>query len=145
MLQDLNPLTGSSLIATDGELGTVRNFLFDDQSWLIRYLVVEVGNWFKPQEVVIPITAVDQPDLTTKTLTVRLTVPLQTQSLPLLQQPQKTEHEYALYFLDPSSFEERPQLTRASWPPFASRERGLPLHGSSQPPSLSKHLGRALT
>jgi hypothetical protein len=27
MLQDLNPLTGSSLIATDGELGTVRNFL----------------------------------------------------------------------------------------------------------------------
>ncbi len=73
MLQDLNPLTGSSLIATDGELGTVRNFLFDDQSWLIRYLVVEVRNWFKPQEVVIPITAVDQPDLTTKTLTVRLT------------------------------------------------------------------------
>jgi hypothetical protein len=39
MLQDLNPLTGSSLIATDGELGTVRNFLLSqdlprDMLWL---------------------------------------------------------------------------------------------------------------
>jgi len=41
MLHDLDTLTGSSIIATDGEMGSIRNFLFDDQSWTIRYLVVD--------------------------------------------------------------------------------------------------------
>jgi hypothetical protein len=73
MLHDLNTLIGSSVIATDGEMGAVRNFLFDDHSWLIRYLVVGVGNWFKRQEVVIPIAAVDQPDWATRAFRVGLT------------------------------------------------------------------------
>jgi hypothetical protein len=45
MFHDLETLTGSSVIATDGEMGSIRNFLFDDQSWTIRYLVVDVGSW----------------------------------------------------------------------------------------------------
>ena len=49
----LNALVGSPIIATDGETGSIRNFLFDDQSWKIRYLVVDVGNWLKRQDVVI--------------------------------------------------------------------------------------------
>ena len=44
MFHDLNTLTGSSVIATDGEMGSIRNFLFDDQSWTIRYLVALLSN-----------------------------------------------------------------------------------------------------
>jgi hypothetical protein len=73
MLHDLKALTGSSVIATDGEIGTVRNFLFDDISWTIRYLVVEVGTWFKRRDVVLPIAAVDPPDWAQKTFHVHLT------------------------------------------------------------------------
>jgi hypothetical protein len=46
MLRYLEDLISTSVNATDGEIGKVCNFLFDDQSWMIRYLVVmwEVGS-----------------------------------------------------------------------------------------------------
>jgi hypothetical protein len=73
MLHDLDTLTGSSVIATDGEMGSIRNFLFDDQSWTIRYLVVDVGSWLTRRAVVLAITAVEQPDWVKKTFHVHLT------------------------------------------------------------------------
>jgi hypothetical protein len=73
MLHDLNSLTGSSLIATDGEMGSVRNFLFDDISWTIRYLIVDVGTWHQRRNVVLPITAIEQPDWAKRIFHVQLT------------------------------------------------------------------------
>ena len=67
MLCDLKALIGSPVVATDGEMGSVRNFLFDDQSWKVRYLVVDVGNWLKRRDVVLPITALEKPDWTNRT------------------------------------------------------------------------------
>jgi len=62
MLHELKALIGSPVEATDGEIGRVRTFLFDDQSWKLRYLVVDVGNWLKRHDVVLPVTALDRPD-----------------------------------------------------------------------------------
>jgi hypothetical protein len=73
MLHDLNTLTGFSVIATDGEMGSIRNFLFDDQSWTIRYLVVDVGSWLTRRAVILAIAAVEQPDWVKKTFHVHLT------------------------------------------------------------------------
>jgi hypothetical protein len=73
MLHNLKTLTGSSVIATDGEIGNVSNFLFDGLSWTIHYLVVDVGTWFKRRDVVLPIAAVDPPDWAQKTFHVHLT------------------------------------------------------------------------
>jgi uncharacterized protein YrrD len=73
MLHDLNALTGSLVIATDGEMGSIRNFLFDDQSWTVRYLVVDVGGWLTRRAVVLAIAAVEQPDWVKKTFHVHLT------------------------------------------------------------------------
>jgi sporulation protein YlmC with PRC-barrel domain len=72
MLHDLETLVGSAVLATDGEIGSVRDFLFDDESWGVRYLVVDVGNWLKKRDVILAITAVEQPDWTKKTFHVRL-------------------------------------------------------------------------
>jgi hypothetical protein len=69
----LNALVGSPIIATNGETGRIRNFLFDDQSWNVRYLVVDVGNWLKRHDVVIPVTALEQPDWANKTFRAHLT------------------------------------------------------------------------
>jgi uncharacterized protein YrrD len=63
MLYELKALIGSPVVATDGEMGSVRTFLFDDQSWKVRYLVVDVGNWLKRRDVVLPITTLEKPDL----------------------------------------------------------------------------------
>jgi uncharacterized protein YrrD len=62
MLYELKALIGSPVVATDGEMGSVRTFLFDDQSWKVRYLVVDVGNWLKRRDVVLPITTLEKPD-----------------------------------------------------------------------------------
>jgi hypothetical protein len=56
-------LTGSSVIVPDGEMGIVRNFLLDDRSWAIHYVVTHVGTWHKRRGVVLPVAAVEQPYL----------------------------------------------------------------------------------
>jgi hypothetical protein len=73
MLSDLKGLIGSPVVATDGETGRVRSFLFDDQSWKVRYLVVDVGNWLKRRDVVLPIAALEKPDWTNRTCCAHLT------------------------------------------------------------------------
>ncbi|MGB7549081.1 MAG: PRC-barrel domain-containing protein [Terracidiphilus sp.] len=73
MLHALETLIGASVSATDGEIGKVRNFLFDDQSWTIRYLVVDVGSWLKRRNVIVAVTAVEPPDWANKAFRVGLT------------------------------------------------------------------------
>jgi uncharacterized protein YrrD len=73
MLHDLETLISSSVIATDGEIGTIRNFLFDGLSWTIHYLVVDVGTWFNRRDVILPIGEVEPPDWAQKTFHVHLT------------------------------------------------------------------------
>lgn len=73
MLRSLQDLFGASIFATDGEIGRICNFLFDDQSWMIRYLVVDVGSWLARRYVVISVSAIDQPDWKAKILRARLT------------------------------------------------------------------------
>jgi hypothetical protein len=73
MLQNLNALMGASVLASDGEFGSVRDFLFDDRSWLIRYVMVEVGSWFKRREVVLPVAALESLNWKARKFNVRLT------------------------------------------------------------------------
>jgi uncharacterized protein YrrD len=73
MLHDLKIVIGSSVFATDGEIGNVRNLLFDDRSWTIHYLVVDVGSWLTRKDRVLPITAIERIDWEDKTFHLRLT------------------------------------------------------------------------
>jgi len=43
MLRSLKALEGYSVNATDGDIGRVVNFLVDDERWVVRYLVAEIG------------------------------------------------------------------------------------------------------
>jgi hypothetical protein len=73
MIRSLSTLMGSTVQATDGEIGKALNFLFDDRTWTIRYLVVETGSWMSRHAVLIAPEAVDPPDWDKRVLTVRLT------------------------------------------------------------------------
>jgi len=53
MLIRANTLKGYKLDAVDGELGSVKEFYFDDQHWAIRYLVADNGNWLTGRQVLI--------------------------------------------------------------------------------------------
>lgn len=48
--------------ATDGELGGIRDILFDDQYWTIRYLVVDTRKWLPGKKVLLSPISFDYVD-----------------------------------------------------------------------------------
>lgn len=73
MKRSVKSLEGYSLKETDGEIGEVDEFYFDDVSWTIRYLVVKTGNWLSGRKVLISPKALLQPDWENKEFPVNLT------------------------------------------------------------------------
>ena len=73
MKRSIKSLEGYSLKETDGEIGEVDEFYFDDVSWTIRYLVVKTGNWLSGRKVLISPAALLQPDWENEDFPVNLT------------------------------------------------------------------------
>ncbi len=73
MFCTLRTLVDAPVVTTDGNEKRVRNFLFDDQSWSIRFLVVDVGTWLTRRLVVVSTSTVDEPDWTRKAVATHLT------------------------------------------------------------------------
>lgn len=53
MYQDIKQLFGRKIEASDGPIGHVKDFYFDDQSWTIRYIVVDTGTWLTGHQVLL--------------------------------------------------------------------------------------------
>ncbi len=53
MLRSVKNLWEDKLGATDGEIGHVKDFYFDDQTWAVRYLVADTGSWMPGRLVLI--------------------------------------------------------------------------------------------
>jgi hypothetical protein len=73
MLRRLNELEGYAIGATDGALGQVTDFLFDDEAWVVRYLVVYTGSWLSNRTVLISPIAIGKPTWNDGTLRVPMT------------------------------------------------------------------------
>lgn len=52
-LRSSKEVTGYYVEASDGDIGHVEDFVVDDQSWAIRYVVVDTRNWLPGKKVVI--------------------------------------------------------------------------------------------
>lgn len=74
MKMDINSLIGYKIAATDGELGEVTDFYFDDKAWTIRYLIVETGTWLSHRKVLISPESVKKDFRTPGKFNVDLTV-----------------------------------------------------------------------
>ncbi len=53
MLQSIKQLYGNNLGASDGQIGQVRDFYFDDKNWAVRYVVADTGSWLPGRRVLI--------------------------------------------------------------------------------------------
>lgn len=53
MLKSIKLLYGKKLRASDGEIGQVKDFYFDDQNWAVRYVVADTGTWLFGQLVLL--------------------------------------------------------------------------------------------
>src|SRR5271165_6538069 len=61
MLRTIKSVTECDISATDGPIGQVCGAFFDDEAWVVRYLVVETGSTRRPRSVLIPPIALGQP------------------------------------------------------------------------------------
>lgn len=52
-LRSTHDVTGYDIMATDGVIGHVDDFVIDDETWAIRYLVVATRNWLPGKKVLI--------------------------------------------------------------------------------------------
>jgi uncharacterized protein YrrD len=73
MLQNIKELYGNALAASDGDIGHVRDFYFDDQAWAVRYLVADTGTWLVDQLVLLSPHSFGRLDRDKKILHVKLT------------------------------------------------------------------------
>lgn len=100
MLWDLSRLDGYSIEASDGQLGTVHDLLFDDKNWTLRWVVVDTGNWLSGRKVLLPLSTVGPPDPASRKLPVSLTMrqvegsPEDTTDLPVSRQMEARIFDY---------------------------------------------------
>ena len=73
MLTNTTNLKSFAIRAEDGELGTVEDFYFDDETWAIRYLTVATGGWLSGRGVLISPISVVGADWQARRLDVALT------------------------------------------------------------------------
>lgn len=73
MLRNVKDLRGYAIRGTDGVIGTVDDFYFDDEDWGIRYLVVNTGSWLSGRKVLISPIALGHPGWMARQLAVALT------------------------------------------------------------------------
>jgi sporulation protein YlmC with PRC-barrel domain len=53
MLRSTKELIGYKLGTSDGEIGHVKDFYFDDQKWVVRYVVVDTASWLAGRLVLL--------------------------------------------------------------------------------------------
>ena len=53
MLHKFSKVRGFHIHAIDGEIGHVDDFLLDEASWALRYLVVDTSNWIGGKQVLV--------------------------------------------------------------------------------------------
>jgi PRC-barrel domain len=73
MLWRASDLEGYGLAAADGAIGTVKDLLFDDRDWTVRWAVVDTGSWLPGRKVLLPPTAFGEADPVGRRIPVDLT------------------------------------------------------------------------
>jgi len=100
MLRPIRELGTYRLHATDGDIGHLEQFYFDDRDWKIRYFVLDIGTWLHGKKVLMSPSAIIGVDAPTKTINAAFTKQQVQESDDVgthkpegLEQP----HDYSLY------------------------------------------------
>jgi hypothetical protein len=120
---------GDKLGATDGEIGHVKDFYFDDQNWAVRYVVVEAGSWLSGRQVLISPYSLGRLDQADKILRVSLTRK-QIEGSPSIDShkpiSRQYEEEYSQYYDWPSYWQGGGLWGTNAFPILEPRENSHP-------------------
>ncbi|SHF27565.1 PRC-barrel domain-containing protein [Marinomonas polaris DSM 16579] len=94
MLRSMHDLERYTIAATDGNVGEVTDFLFDDEEWVVRYFVVETGSWLSSRKVLISPIGIEKANWRERVFPVSITKE-QVKNSPKIDtdQPVSRQHE----------------------------------------------------
>jgi len=95
MIKNLHELYGNTLVARDGDIGKVKDTYFDDQTWVVRYLVADTGSWLTGRLVLLSPHALGELDVDAKTQEVKLTRQ-QIENSPPIESHQPVSRQYEI-------------------------------------------------
>jgi hypothetical protein len=100
-LRSAGAVKGYHIEATDGSIGHVSGFIFDDVTWVIRYLTVDTRNWWPGgKEVLLATQWIDAVDWFSSTVSTKLTrdairnSPEYDDAVPLSRRYEMTLHKF---------------------------------------------------
>ena len=106
MLRRLEEIVGCKVAATDGEIGRVKDVLFDEEKWGVRHLVVDTGNWLSGNQVLISPFSLQDLKLDEQVVPVDLTRK-QIEDAPSITSDQPVSRRYEASYYD-----------HYGWPPY---------------------------
>lgn len=99
MLRSVKDLQGYKIRARDGDIGSVREFLFDDRSWKARYMVADTGGWLTDRLVLIAPNALEGSSWANAEIAVSLTKD-QIENSPPIYEDQPVSRQYEAEYFD---------------------------------------------
>ena len=72
-LRSCDEVGGYDILATDGSIGEVDDFVFDDENWAIRHLVVDTRKWLPGKHVLLSPDQIDHVSWEEREVYVRMT------------------------------------------------------------------------
>jgi hypothetical protein len=103
MLRSVVDFQNFAILATDGTIGHVKDFFFDDEAWVVRYLVVDTGDWLSGRSVLISPYSVGAPDWNGRTIPVSITR-AQVKGSPDIDTARPVSRQHEIRFLDYYSY-----------------------------------------
>jgi len=98
-LRSTREVFGYDVQAEDGDVGSVADFLVDDKSWNIRYLVVDTAQWLSRDKVLIAPDWVTEVDWALREVQVGLTRE-EVENAPSFDQSEPIERSYEVRLYD---------------------------------------------
>jgi hypothetical protein len=99
MLRTAGSLKGYKIHASDGDLGRVEEFLFDDSRWVVRYLGVRTGGWLRRREVLLTPLAIGEVNWENRSIEVALTR-AQVESSPPIESDRPVSRQKEIEYFD---------------------------------------------
>lgn len=98
MLHTSRDLTSYLVQARDDSCGEIKDLLFDDGTWNVRYMAIDTGNWLPGRKVIIPPHELDPAQFSRDTMHVSLTRRQIENSPPLeTDKPVSRQHELKIH------------------------------------------------
>jgi uncharacterized protein YrrD len=135
MLHSFNHIRGYPMHASDGEIGSLHDLYFDDQSTLVRYLVVDTGTWLPDRRVLLVPAVVGGIDEMRGEIVTGLTRQQVEDSPPVdMEKPVSRQHELSLHtYYDWEPYWTAPPLAGTLAPYWGAAMAAAPVSRADNP------------